>query len=68
VELKAEEIYIVGFDGYQEASISQLERSLVEENEFLFQVFQQTYDTALVSLTPTRYKMLKSGSVYSLVC
>ncbi|MGY0034894.1 hypothetical protein [Pedobacter sp. NJ-S-72] len=68
IELKAEEIYIVGFDGYQEASISQLERSLVEENEFLFQIFQQTYNIALVSLTPTRYKTLLSGSIYSLVC
>lgn len=68
IELKAEEIYIVGFDGYQEASISQLERSLVEENEFLFQIFQQTYNIELVSLTPTRYKTLQSGSVYSLVC
>ncbi|MET4141856.1 aldolase catalytic domain-containing protein [Pedobacter sp. UYP1] len=68
LELKAEEIYIAGFDGYQEASISQLERSLVEENEFLFQTFQETYAKDILSLTPTRYKTLLSGSVYSLVC
>jgi len=68
LELKASEIYVAGFDGYQEASISQLERTLVEENEFLFDAFEKAFEKDLISLTPTRYKALQSGSVYSFIC
>lgn len=68
LEFKAEDVFIAGFDGYQEASISQLERTLVEENELLFNAFQQAHEAGLVSLTPTRYKALQSGSVYSFIC
>ncbi|WP_256003306.1 hypothetical protein [Pedobacter deserti] len=67
LELGANQIFVVGFDGYQEASISQLERTLVEENEFLFSTFQNFTDRSLISLTPTRYKALQSGSVYSFI-
>lgn len=67
LELNAEQIYVVGFDGYQEASISQLERTLVDENEALFTAFQDASKFELISLTPTKYKALRSGSVYSFI-
>ena len=65
MELGAKDIYLVGYDGYQEQSISQMERTLSEENEFLFNAFRKFSDVALCSLTPTNYKNIPVTSVYA---
>ncbi|MFD1003004.1 aldolase catalytic domain-containing protein [Ohtaekwangia kribbensis] len=65
LQLNAKEIFLVGYDGYQEKAITQLEKSLSDENEFLFTAFRKHSSIALSSLTPTNYKNLPVTSVYS---
>lgn len=67
IDLGAKKIYLVGYDGYQEASINQLERMLVEENEYLFRTFSEFYNIDLIALTPSRYDGLVVQSIYSMV-
>ena len=64
IELGASEINLVGYDGYQEQTISQLEKTLSDENEFLFSCFRNYSKIDLHSLTPTNYKSLPVNSVY----
>ncbi len=63
--LGAKEVFLVGYDGYQEQSISQMERTLSDENEFLFNAFRNYSEVALSSLTPTNYKSIPVTSVYA---
>ncbi|MDC0324466.1 aldolase catalytic domain-containing protein [Akkermansiaceae bacterium] len=63
-ELSANHIYLVGFDGYDQASINSRERELLMENEKLFECFTQYYQKQLVALTPTKYESLKKSSIY----
>jgi 4-hydroxy 2-oxovalerate aldolase len=63
--LGADDIMLVGYDGYQEQTITQLEKSLSDENEFLFNAFKLYAKGSLRSLTPTNYKSLPVSSVYS---
>jgi 4-hydroxy 2-oxovalerate aldolase len=63
--LGAKEIFLVGYDGYQEQTISQLEKNLSDENEFLFDSFRNQTKSTFSSLTPTNYKGLPVTSVYS---
>ncbi|SIR10479.1 aldolase catalytic domain-containing protein [Pontibacter lucknowensis] len=67
LELGDENVFIAGYDGYIQASISQKEKSLTDENEFLFSSFAQHTGKPLVSLTPTNYKSVAVKSVYSLL-
>ena len=66
-DLGAKQIFIVGYDGYQEASITQIERTLVEENESSFKSFADHFGVNLISLTPTRYENLIVESIYSMI-
>lgn len=63
--LGAEEICLVGYDGYQQKAITQMERTLSDENESLFSAFQKHTNMSLRSLTPTGYKSIPVVSVYS---
>jgi 4-hydroxy 2-oxovalerate aldolase len=65
INLRAQEIFLVGYDGYQENTITQLEKNLSDENEFLFKAFGAHTKTPLTSLTPTNYKDLMVTSVYA---
>ena len=67
LELGAQNVYVAGYDGYIQASISPKEKSLTDENEFLFSSFAQHTDKPLISLTPTNYKSVVVKSVYSLL-
>ncbi|MCC9168238.1 aldolase catalytic domain-containing protein [Pontibacter harenae] len=67
IDLKAEEIFFVGYDGYQEVPVTQLERMLANENEVLFTCFKEYFGKDLVSLTPTQYQGLTVNSIYSLL-
>ncbi|WP_428661422.1 aldolase catalytic domain-containing protein [Runella sp.] len=66
IALKAQKIYIVGYDGYQEEQITQKERDLTEENESMFKSFVDSYKVDIESLTTTKYKNLIVKSIYSL--
>lgn len=65
VMLGAKNIYLIGYDGYMEGSITQNERSLSTENEFLFDAFKKHHNIKMESLTPTNYKNIPVNSVYS---
>jgi 4-hydroxy 2-oxovalerate aldolase len=65
LSLGAHEIMMVGYDGYQGKTLTQLEKSLSDENEFLFNAFKSHYDINLYSITPTIYTGLPVVSVYS---
>ncbi|GAB2643007.1 aldolase catalytic domain-containing protein [Emticicia sediminis] len=64
--LKANKVFVAGYDGYFEEAISTKERDLTDENESLFQLFNDKV-SQLVSLTPSVYKNLKNDSIYSLI-
>jgi 4-hydroxy 2-oxovalerate aldolase len=65
LQLQAEEIYLAGYDGYQEQSITQLEKNWADENEMLFSAFQKYSGIPIRSLTPTNYKNVQITSVYA---
>jgi len=65
LQLGGKEIFLVGYDGYQEKTITQLEKNLADENEYLFSAFRNHSKTKLSSLTPTNYKGVPVASVYS---
>ncbi|SKC82977.1 aldolase catalytic domain-containing protein [Ohtaekwangia koreensis] len=65
--LGVEELAVIGYDGYQEGSITQKEQSLIYENEYLFKKFVDSCSCSLYSLTPTNYKSLNVNSVYSII-
>ncbi len=64
--LKASNVYLAGYDGYQDVVMTQKERDLTDENEYLFSLFTENV-TSLISLTPSVYKKLKYNSVYSFI-
>jgi 4-hydroxy 2-oxovalerate aldolase len=64
--LGAKQILFVGYDGYQGKTITQLEKSLSDENEYLFDAFRMhAPDVKLFGITPTNYNNLPIVSVYS---
>lgn len=67
IDLGVSNVMLVGYDGYSEKTITQLEKSLSDENEFLFTAFKKLGKIELCSLTPTNYKNLSVTSVYSLL-
>lgn len=64
IELGVTQLYITGYDGYSDAKIGTKEQELFVENETLFKDIA-THGLTPVSITPTRYKNLKSDSVYA---
>lgn len=67
LELGVEAVYIIGYDGYQENAITQQERALSDENEYLFGEFASYFNGSLSSLTPTRYQNIELKSIYALI-
>lgn len=65
LELGVTNFYLIGYDGYQDSTITQLEKSLSEENESTFRIFKNKTGISLKSLTPTNYLALEVKSVYS---
>jgi 4-hydroxy 2-oxovalerate aldolase len=66
ISLNANKVFVAGYDGYQDGPISQKERDLTNENESLFQLFNDKI-SMLVSLTPSVYTKLKNDSIYSFI-
>jgi 4-hydroxy 2-oxovalerate aldolase len=66
IELKADTIYVVGYDGYS-GEIGEKEKDLIFENEYLFNQFKEYEGKEIICLTPSGYKKFIEGSIYSLV-
>lgn len=64
IEHKATEVYIVGYDGYRGAVLSEKEADLSNENRTLFEAFKAFTGLKLVSLVPSVYKSLNVESIY----
>lgn len=67
LQLEANKIYIVGYDGYGQEPLSSRELELFNENELLFNNFRLNIGRNLVSLTPSKYNELISQSIYGLI-
>lgn len=64
-QLGVTKIFLVGYDGYQGKTITQLEKTLSDENEFLFDAFAKFSGLKLLALTPTNYRNLPVTSIYA---
>lgn len=64
LELGVREIYVAGYDGYESLNVSSKEQELLIENENLFKDALKA-GVKLVSLTATRYKSLKTDSIFA---
>lgn len=62
IELKAENVFIIGYDGYPKATITSKEHELFIENQNIFNALKGKLK--IVSLVPTTYE-IESNSVYS---
>lgn len=56
--------YVVGYDGYRGAVLSDKEADLTNENRTLFDDFKAQTGKEIISLVPTLYKSLKVISIY----
>jgi 4-hydroxy 2-oxovalerate aldolase len=63
IEMKAKHIFLVGYDGYPNG-LTAKEIDLANENEYIFDKFNQNIKEKLISLTYTVYKNLKTESIY----
>jgi 4-hydroxy 2-oxovalerate aldolase len=64
IELGAENVFLAGYDGYSNESITPREQALLYENDYLFGLFMKQLQ--LCSILPTNYS-IKTVSVYSLL-
>jgi 4-hydroxy 2-oxovalerate aldolase len=64
LELKATNVFVAGYDGYANGTISPKEQALISENEHSFQNYQKI--SKLVGILPTKYS-IDVQSVYSLI-
>lgn len=62
----AEQVYVAGYDGYQEGIASQKERNLILENEYLFEKFRTYTNIQIVSINNSNYRKLHIQSVYGI--
>ncbi|MDA7664784.1 aldolase catalytic domain-containing protein [Akkermansiaceae bacterium] len=60
--LNAKKIFIVGYDGYSSAGISQFQREIFNENNKIFERVSSLVE--LIILTPTEYDNLKQASIH----
>lgn len=67
IDLGVEDIYLVGFDGY-DVSLNQKQFILAQENQNIINDALKLNYINLQSLTPTKYNKIPLISIYSLVC
>jgi 4-hydroxy 2-oxovalerate aldolase len=63
----AQEIWLIGYDGYSGNVLSEKEAALTSENRTLFTDFKTFYHRPLVSFTPSLYKELTIRSLYQYI-
>lgn len=64
LELGAERIEVVGYDGYMGEVLSEKETVLTNENRAIFRAFAEKRGVEMYSLTPTLYRELEVRSIY----
>jgi 4-hydroxy 2-oxovalerate aldolase len=64
IELSADNIYIVGYDGYSSEIMTSIQSTLSDENNQIFQDFILFSNQKIISLTPSDYKSLVASSIY----
>lgn len=65
IDLQAESVYLVGYDGYDKSEITSKEQPLIAENEYLFDKVSK-YKFRFISLLKTNYS-LEVDSIYAKV-
>ena len=60
-------IYICGYDGYTESSISEKEQKLIDKNNSIFKIVNELHINKFKFLYPTKYNFLSTESIYSLI-
>jgi 4-hydroxy 2-oxovalerate aldolase len=66
LDLEITEIFLIGFDGYS-LGLNKNQFILAQENQKIIDDVLKVEDVTVKSLSPTKYKKIKSGSIYSLV-
>ena len=66
INMKADNIYFVGFDGY-DTNINKSQFRLVQENQNIFLDLLKIKSLKVSSLTPSKYDKLECSSIYSLL-
>ncbi|PWG81163.1 aldolase catalytic domain-containing protein [Pararcticibacter amylolyticus] len=64
--LKAVEVFLLGYDGYPNQSLSVKEQDLVNENNYLFNEAAKHFST-FAALTATRYEIREQLSLYQYI-
>ena len=64
IEMQARSVMVVGYDGYTDMVLTQRERDLTAENEYIMESFGRAFEGEFVSLTPTLYNALRVDSIY----
>lgn len=64
LEMQAQSVFVVGYDGYTDVVLTQRERDLTSENEYIMEAFGREFEGEFVSLTPTLYNALRVDSIY----
>jgi len=64
IDLAAEEVMVVGYDGYSGTKLGSKEQELLAENELLFAA-AQNFGLKITALSQTKYKSLITDSIYS---
>lgn len=64
IDLRVEEVLVVGYDGYSGTRMGSKEQELLAENEMLFAA-AQVYGLKLTALAQTKYKSIPVESIYS---
>lgn len=67
LDLGAQDIYVIGYDGYKGEVLSEKEMDLTNENRTLFSDFKEFSKKPLISLTDTLYKELEVKSIYQFI-
>lgn len=67
IEITADKVYCIGYDGYPGSVLSEKEVALTHENKTIFDAVSEVIGHKLQSLTPSIYKELEIVSVYQFI-
>ena len=65
IEMQPKNIFVVGYDGYEERNLTVKEIESFEENTEIFENFVSNMKTNLISLTKTKYEVMIQDAVFN---
>lgn len=65
IEMQPEDIFVVGYDGYEERNLTAKEIESFEENTEIFENFVSNMKIDLISLTKTKYEIMFQDAVFN---